>query len=104
MILEDAGLAKLDWITKGKTTHYKIIWSKFKGCPTKAFRHHLATALMNAMKADPRLDKNYVKQILGHSEFATTEGIYGNHVFVISEEERLERKIAVGKALKFLEK
>ena len=102
-IYVEAGLAKVEKITRGKSTHYKIVWSAFKGCPTKTYRHHLATALMNAMKADPRLDKNYVKQILGHSEFATTEGIYGNHNFDLTSEEEEQKRIAQSKALKFLE-
>ena len=79
------------------------MWSAFKGCPTKTYRHHLATALMNAMKADPRLDKNYVKQVLGHGEFATTEGIYGNHNFDLTSEEEEQKRIAQSNALKFLE-
>ena len=69
------------------------MWSAFKGCPTKTYRHHLATSLMNAMKYDRMLDKNYVMQVLGHSEFATTEGIYGNHNFELTSAEEEQKRI-----------
>jgi len=102
-IYADAGLAKIEKIKRGKSTHYRIVSSPFKGCPIKTYRHHLATSLMNAMKYDRMLDKNYVKQVLGHSEFSTTEGIYGNHNFELTSQEEEQRRIAHSKVLKFIE-
>ena len=103
-IYVEAGLAKIEKITKGKSTHYKVVWSTFKGCPTKTYRHHLAASLINALKADPRLNKNYIKQVSGHSEWSTTEGIYGNHNFDLTSEEEEQRRIAHSYALKFIDR
>ena len=103
-VYEANDLAKISWNRKGKSVNMKVIWSPFKGCPIKTFRHHIATSLINAMATNKVLNANYVKKFLGHSEFTTTQNIYGNHEFSVSDQERSERKLAVAKALKFLEK
>ena len=105
---EENGLATLQWKTKKYKTKYTrgtsktftVISSPFKGCPTKTFRHSLATALVNAVKSDPNLDQNYVQSVLGHGDYKTTEGIYGNHVLSVTNEERIARRAAVSKAMK----
>jgi|TARA_Y100000296_G_scaffold2608_1_gene3705 integrase len=105
---EENGLAKLEWTTKeyknkysrGRTENFRIIESPFKGCPTKTFRHSLATHLVNAVKSDPALDTNYVRSVLGHGDFNTTQGIYGKHIMRVTEEERAARRAAVSKATK----
>ena len=111
---EEYGLAKLKWKVKDKnnidgkrnpgnrgiTKSFTIISSPFKDCPTKVFRHSLATHLVNAVKSDPLIDQNYVMNVLGHGDYKTTESIYGNHVLEISSEERAARRRAVQKAIK----
>jgi len=85
---------------RGITKSFTVVSSPFQGCPTKTFRHSLATHLINALKYDKSLDQNYVKNVLGHGDYRTTEGIYGNHVMRVSNEERAERRKAVKKAMK----
>jgi integrase len=111
---EEYGLAKLEWKVKdnnnidgkrnpgnrGVSKTFTIISSPFKDCPTKVFRHSLATYLVNAVKSDPLIDQNYVMNVLGHGDYKTTESIYGNHVLQVSPEERAARRIAVQKAIK----
>jgi integrase len=105
---ESHGLATLIWKTKkynnkfsrGASTTFKVKESPFKGCPTKAFRHFMGTALVNAVKSDPALDQNYVRKALGHADYRTTEKIYGSHVMRVTPEERIARRAAVSKALK----
>ena len=105
---EEHGLAKLEWkhkkydskYSRGISTSFTVIESPFKGCPTKTFRHSLATALVNAVKSDPNLDQNYVMSVLGHGDYGTTEGIYGNHIMSVTNEERIARRAAVTKAMK----
>ena len=112
---EEYGLAKLKWkVTdknningkrnpgyRGVTKSFTIIDSPFKNCPTKTFRHSLATYLVNAVKARGSLiDQNYVMNVLGHGDYKTTENIYGNHVLEISDKERAARRLAVQKAMK----
>jgi len=111
---EEYGLAKLKWKVcnknnidgkrnpgnRGITKSFTVISSPFKDCPTKVFRHSLATHLVNAVKSDPLIDQNYVMNVLGHGDYKTTESIYGNHVLEISPEERAARRRAVQKAIK----
>ena len=105
---EENGLATLQWKTKkynskysrGTSHTFKVISSPFKGCPTKTFRHSLATALVNAVKSDPNLDQNYVMSVLGHGDYKTTENIYGKHVLRVTDKERIERRAAVTRAMK----
>ena len=72
--LADYGFAKID-IVGGKVTNIR---SELKGAITKTFRHRLATTLIDNMDIH-KLSRNYVKSVVGHSRFATTEGRYGNH-------------------------
>ena len=80
-------------ITVRRDGHVKIISSPLKGHPTKIFRHRLASHLISAMNANPLLDKNRVKTILGHTQFSTTEGIYGNKLI-----DKDRKKLADAKA------
>ena len=70
------------------------------GCPTRTFRHSLATHLINALKSEKALDQNYVKSVFGHGTFKTTEDVYGGHVFDATPEERAARRAAVSRAMK----
>ena len=113
MIYEEYGLATLNWKVKntnnidgkrnpgsrGITKSFTIIESPFKDCPTKTYRHSLATHLVNAVKSDPLIDQNYVQNVFGHGSYKTTEGVYGNHVHEISSEQRAARRLAVKKAM-----
>ena len=85
------GLAEIDVRRDG---HVKIISSPLKGHPTKIFRHRLASHLISAMNANPLLDKNRVKTILGHTQFSTTEGIYGNKLINKDRKKLAEAKAA----------
>jgi integrase len=114
MVFEEYGLAKLKWKVvnknningkrnpgnRGITKSFTIVSSPFKNCPTKTFRHSLATHLVNAVKSDRNLDTNYIKNVLGHGDYKTTENIYGNHVMRVTDEERAARRKAVQKAMK----
>ena len=57
------------------------------------FRHRLASNLISAMAANPLLDQNRVKSIVGHTQFATTEKIYGNKII-----DKDRKKVADAKA------
>jgi len=115
MTFEEYGLATLKWKIKnynnvdgkrntgsrGISKSFTVIDSPFKGCPFKTFRHSLATALVNAVRAKGSLiDQNYVMNVLGHGDYKTTENIYGNHVLEISEDDRAARRLEVSKALR----
>ena len=115
MTYEEYGLATLKWKIKdynnvdgkrntgsrGISKSFTVIDSPFKDCPTKTFRHSLATHLVNAVKAKGSLiDQNYVMNVLGHGDYKTTENIYGNHVLEISSDERAARRSAVQKAMR----
>jgi len=115
MTFEEYGLATLKWKIKnynnvdgkrstgsrGISKSFTVIDSPFKGCPFKTFRHSLATALVNAVRAKGSLiDQNYVMNVLGHGDYKTTENIYGNHVLEISDDERAARRLEVSKALR----
>ena len=105
---EENGLAKLEWTRKdhkdknsrGRSETFRVIESPFKGCPTKNFRHSLATHLVNAVKSDPALDTNYVRSVLGHGSYKTTSEIYGKHIMRVTPEERAARRAAVSRASK----
>lgn len=84
------GLAEIEVRRDG---HVKIINSILKGQPTKMFRHRLASNLISAMAANPLLDQNRVKSIVGHTQFATTEKIYGNKIV-----DKDRKKVADAKA------
>ena len=80
-------------ITVRKDGHVNIISSPLKGQPTKMFRHRLASNLISAMAGNPLLDQNRVKSIVGHTQFATTEKIYGNKII-----DKDRKKVADAKA------
>ena len=110
---EEYGLATLNWKIKdynnvdgkrnsgsrGISKSFTIVESPFKDCPTKTFRHSLATYLVNAVKSDPLIDQNYVQNVFGHGSYKTTEGVYGNHVHEISSDQRAARRLAVKRAM-----
>ena len=78
----DLGYAEIE-IQKNKTgdtiLRTKVLWSKFKGCPTKTFRHFASTSLLNAQASNPTLDDNFIKNYIGHQQIKTTREIYGDH-------------------------
>jgi integrase len=80
-------------ITVRRDGHVVINSSPLKGHPTKIFRHRLASHLISAMNANPLLDQNRVKTFLGHTQFSTTEGIYGNKLI-----DKDRKKLADAKA------
>jgi integrase len=80
-------------ITVRRDGHVVINSSPLKGHPTKMFRHRLASNLISAMAANPLLDQNRVKSIVGHTQFATTEKIYGNKIV-----DKDRKKVADAKA------
>jgi integrase len=85
-VYELVGLAKINWIKSNNTVRYQIISCEFKGCPSKTWRHLKGTQLIDNM---PKLNMtpNYVKKIMGHSRFTTTQDRYGNHTITSSEYE-----------------
>ena len=94
------GLAVIKEITRSSGGKYfRVIESPFKGCPTKTYRHFVATSLINAMSSDPLLNKNIVKDALGHGLYSTTEEIYGNHMMVVSKDKRQQIRQAKQKAI-----
>jgi len=113
LVYEEYGLATLNWKvtnnnnvdgkrntgSRGITKSFTIVESPFKDCPTKTYRHSLATHLVNAVKSDPLIDQNYVQNVFGHGSYKTTEGVYGNHVHEISSDQRAARRLAVKKAM-----
>jgi len=91
-IYERMGLAELEW----KKDHCVVISSPFKGSPTKTFRHRLATALIDAMNSEAGLTANYVKSVVGHTRFTTTQDRYGNHNGKIVRSKTLAKARAIG--------
>ena len=85
-VYELVGLAKINWKKSNNTVHYEIISCEFKGCPSLTWRHLKGTQLIDSM---PKLNlsPNYVKKIMGHSRFTTTQDRYGNHTITSSEYE-----------------
>jgi len=86
MVYERVGLAKINWIKSGNTIRYQIISCAFRGCPSKTWRHLKGTQLIDNM---PKLNMtpNYIKKIMGHSRFSTTQDRYGNHIITSSDYE-----------------
>ena len=91
-IYERMGLAELEW----KKDHCVVISSPFKGSVTKTFRHRLATALIDAMNSEAGLTANYVKSVVGHTRFTTTQDRYGNHNSKIARNKTLAKARAIG--------
>jgi integrase len=75
---EAVGLAKLDWYTQANTKQVKVIDCKFKGEPTKTWRHFVALNMINNMEV-LGLTPNEIKQRIGHTRWTTTVDRYGNH-------------------------
>jgi integrase len=78
----DLGLAEVE-IRKSKSgdnkAYLKIKSCKFKGGPSKTFRHFASTALMNQQKADPViLNDNFIKDYIGHTNIKMTRH-YADH-------------------------
>jgi len=92
------GLAKLRWYTQANTEQYEVLECRFKGCPTKTWRHYNATSLINNMRK-LGLTPNYIKERIGHTRWSTTEDVYGNHNDDGNSELRQERAAKVEAAL-----
>jgi len=75
---EAVGLAKLDWYDQANTKQVKVLDCKFKGEPTKTWRHYVALNMINNMKI-LKLSPNEIKQRVGHTRWTTTVDRYGNH-------------------------
>jgi len=75
---EAVGLAKLDWYSQSNTKQVKVIDCKFKGEPTKTWRHFVALNMINNMEV-LGLTPNEIKQRVGHTRWTTTVDRYGNH-------------------------
>ena len=69
------GLAEVEYQYAG---HVKVISTPLKGFPTKVFRHRFGSHMITAMNANPLLDRNRVKNEIGHTKFSTSSDIYGN--------------------------
>ena len=95
---EALGLAKLRWYTQANTEQYEVLECRFKGCPTKTWRHYNATSLINNMRK-LGLTPNYIKERIGHTRWSTTEDVYGNHNDEGNSEIRQERAAKVEAAL-----
>lgn len=79
---QDLGLAKVE-IRRSKSgdnkAYIKVLWNKFKGGPSKTFRHFASTALMNHQQADPViLNDNFIKTFIGHTNIKMTKH-YADH-------------------------
>jgi integrase len=81
-------------ITCKRDGHVVINSSPLKGSPTKMFRHRLASHLIAAMNKFGVLSQNQVKSIVGHTQFSTTAGIYGNKLVAMSNQARSEVAVA----------
>ena len=77
-------------ITCKRDGHVVINSSPLKGSPTKMFRHRLASHLIAAMNKFGVLSQNQVKSIVGHTQFSTTAGIYGNKLVAMNNQARSE--------------
>lgn len=87
------GLADIEYKKGG---HVTIKSSPLKGFPTKIFRHRFGSHLIAAMNANPLLNRNRVKRLIGHTKFSTSSDVYGNKEIRGTEDER--RAIAAAKA------
>ena len=79
------GLAKIEYKYAG---HVKVISTPLKGFPTKVFRHRFGSHMITAMNANPLLDRNRVKNEIGHTKFSTSSDIYGNKLIRGNNKER----------------
>ena len=75
---EKVGLAKVRWYNQSNTKQVEIIECKFKGEPTKTWRHFVALNMINNMEV-LGLTPNEIKQRIGHTRWTTTIDRYGNH-------------------------
>jgi len=75
---EAVGLAKLRWYTQANTSQYEVIDCRFKGSPSKTWRHYVALNMINNMEV-LKLTPNQIKQRIGHTRWTTTVDRYGNH-------------------------
>tara|TARA_Y100000296_G_C5162236_1_gene252508 strand:+ start:684 stop:1991 length:1308 start_codon:yes stop_codon:yes gene_type:complete len=95
---QDLGLAEVE-IRRSKSgdnkAYLKIKSCKFKGGPSKTFRHFAATALLNHQQADPVvLNDNFIKGYIGHKDIKITRGIYGDHNNLDQTSEQLNKERA----------
>ena len=81
MTYEALGFAKVSW----SGDSFRILECKFKGCISKTFRHLKATQLIEA-KNILKLSENYIKRVMGHDLYSTTENIYGDHDILDNKE------------------
>ena len=93
---QDLGLAKVE-IRKSSSgdnkAYLKVLWSKFKGSPSKTFRHFASTALLNHQQADPIvLNDNFIKGYIGHLDIKTTKTIYGDHNDLDNTSEQFDKQ------------
>ena len=66
----------------------------------KQYGAYKSKSAANAVKSDPNLDQNYVRSVLGHGLYSTTEAVYGTHIMRVTDKERIARRAAVEKAMK----
>ena len=79
------GLAEIEYQYAG---HVKVISTPLKGFPTKVFRHRFGSHMITAMNSNPLLDRNRVKNEIGHTKFSTSSDIYGNKLIRGTDKER----------------
>ncbi|MDC0531922.1 tyrosine-type recombinase/integrase [Candidatus Pelagibacter ubique] len=72
------GLAKIRVYTQANTEQYEVLDCRFKGSPTKTWRHYVALNMINNMEV-LKLSPNEIKQRVGHTRWTTTIDRYGNH-------------------------
>jgi len=72
------GLAKIRVYTQANTEQYEVLECRFKGSPTKTWRHYVALNMINNMEV-LKLTPNQIKQRVGHTRWTTTVDRYGNH-------------------------
>jgi site-specific recombinase XerC len=79
------GLAEIEYKYAG---HVRVISTPLKGFPTKVFRHRFGSHMITAMNSNPLLDRNRVKNEIGHTKFSTSSDIYGNKLIRGTDKER----------------
>jgi len=72
------GLADIRIYNQANTEQYEVLDCKFKGSPTKTWRHYVALNMINNMEI-LKLSPNQIKQRVGHTRWTTTVDRYGNH-------------------------
>ena len=75
---EAVSLAKVRWYTQANTSQYEVIDCRFKGSPSKTWRHYVALNMINNME-QLKLTPNQIKARVGHTRWTTTVDRYGNH-------------------------